>query len=279
MKVDKKTKLRDLEKFKETHLNHAYENLSFTIILVKPETSGNIGAISRLMKNFGFENLVIFNPKENVEKILSYETCGFAMHGKDVLFNAKIIKSEYHIKDLTQFLKNFDLIIATTAKGKRYTNLRRLALFPQDLQLPLSEKLMNVAILFGKESRGLTNKEIDLVDIVLRIPTDEQYPSLNLSHSCGIILYELFKKIHIINVGRGKNPVLLATKEDKKLLYNFIVEIINMLKIRTYKENNVLQAFKNVFERAFMSKKELSLILGLFSKINSILKKNKPYED
>ena len=280
--MDKKRKLKELKNFEETQLNEKYENISFSVVLVQPEHSGNVGSIARVMKNFNFKKLVIFNPIESIDKILSYETCGYAMHGKDILLNAKIIHVENqknHSSVLKNYLKDFDLIVATTAKGKKYSNIKRLAIFPQDLLIPISEKPLHIAILFGKESRGLTNEEIRLADIILRIPASEEYPSLNLSHGCGIILYEIFKKVNILNIGRGKKPVLLADKKDRLVLYDFIEQIIEDLKIRTYRENNVYQAFKNVFERAYMSKKELSLILGLFSKVNSILKEVRPYED
>ena len=68
-----------------------------------------------------------------------------------------------------------------------------------------------------------------------------------------------------------KHPVLLADKEDRLLLYKFINSLIKKLKIRTYREENVYHAFKNIFERSIMSKKELSLITGLFSKLDSIV--------
>ena len=280
--MDKKKKFRELEDFKETQLNEKYENLSFTIVLVSPETAGNIGAIARVMKNFDFTKLVIFDPVEEINKILDTETYGYAMHGRDILQSAKIIiidDKENHLSELKTFLKNFDLVVATTAKGKKYTNIKRIAVFPEDFSLPISEKSLTIAILFGKESRGLTNEEIRLADIILRIPASEEYPSLNLSHGCAIILYEIFKKVNILNIGRGKKPVLLADKNDRLLLYDFIEKIIEALKIRTYRENNAYQAFKNIFERAYMSKKELSLIIGLFSKFNSILKEKKPYDD
>lgn len=279
--MDKKKKLRELENFKETQLNEKYENISFTVILVRPEHSGNVGSIARVMKNFNFENLAIFNPIENIDKILSYETYGYAMHGKDILLNANIVTIENqkdHLSELKNYLNKYDLIIATTAKGKKHSNIKRLAIFAQDFSIPYSEKPLKIAILFGKESRGLTNEEIRLADVLLRIPASEEYPSLNLSHGCGIILYEIFKKINILSIGRGKKPVLLADKEDRVILYTFINDIIEHLKIRTFREDNVFQAFKNVFERAFISKKELSLILGLFSKVDSILKEVRPYE-
>ncbi len=279
--LNKKKKYRDLEKFKETHLNEIYKNLIFSIILIQPENSGNIGSICRIMKNFNFDNLILFNPKVSNEEIYSYETQGYAMHGKDILFKSNIIEideNRNYIEVLNQYLKEFDLILGTTAKGTHYSNLNRLSIFPEDFQIPITEKSLKIALLFGKESRGLTNEELELTDISLRIPTSSIYPTLNLSHACGIILYEIFKKINVINIGRGKSPVLLADKEDRKLMYQFIENIIEILKIRKHKKNNAFIAFKNIFERSFMSKKELSMITGFFSKINFILKDLKLYE-
>ena len=280
--MNKKKKKEVINSFQETHRANNYKNLLFTIILVQPEHAGNIGSIVRIMENFNFKNLVIFNPIESVENILSYKTQGFAMHGKDILFNAEIIEinnQENHLLEFQNFLKKFDYIIATTARGKRYSNIRRLAIFPQDLNMPISTKPLKIALLFGKESRGLTNEEISLADILLRIPTDIKYSALNLSHACGIILYEIFKKINVLNIGRGKNPVLIADQEDRLMLYNIVEKIIEKLKIRSYKKENVFFAFKNIFGRSFMSKKESSLILGLFSKVNSILESINLYEN
>ncbi|GAH98095.1 unnamed protein product, partial [marine sediment metagenome] len=74
------------------------------------------------------------------------------------------------------------------------------------MTLPISVEPLNIAILFGKESRGLTNEEISLADIILRIPTNSDFSALNLSHACGIVLYEIFKKINLLTIGRGDNP-------------------------------------------------------------------------
>lgn len=279
--MDKKKIKRELDNFQETHLIKEYETLSFSVVLVQPEHAGNIGSIARLMENFNFKKLAIVNPTEEIEKIFSYETQGFAMHGKDILLDAELItieKQEDHLSTLKNYLKKFDLIIATTAKGESYLNIRRLAIFPEDLIFPKSANPLEIAILFGKESRGLTNEEINLADIILRIPTGYNYPTLNVSHACGIILYEIFKKVNVLSIGRGQHPVLYANKEDRVSLYKFIDNIIEKLRIRTHKKENAFFAFKNVLERAFMSKKELSLITGLFSKIDSILGNLSLYE-
>ena len=255
--VNKKKLKRDLSSYKGIDIAEEYKHLSFTIVLVKPEHAGNIGAIARVMKNFNFKKLIIFNPIESTKNIYSYETQGFAMHGKDILMDAilkEVINQDNHLSEFKKLLAQFDLIIATTARGKRNSNIKRLAVFPMDLSLPISSKPLNIAILFGRESRGLTNEEISLADIILRIPT------------------ELFKKLYVLNIGRGSHPVLIADREDRQFLQKLIQNIINILKIRNYKKENINFAFRNIFERAFMSKRELSLITGVFSKINNILR-------
>jgi len=280
--MNKKQQTKELLSFKKTQLVPEYRNLEFSVVLNMPEHAANIGAITRLMKNFNFEHLIIYNPIEKAEKIRSYYTQGFAMHGKEILFNAEIIMIENqtdHLSGFKQLMNRFDIKIASTAKGMHYTNIRRIATFPAELTLPISEEPLKIALVFGRESHGLTNDEIEMTDFVIRIPSDEDYPTLNLSQACGIILYEIYKKIHNLEIGRGLKPVLLANKNDKQMLYNLIKNLITILRIRTYRKENVFFAFKNVFERAFASKKELNLIIGLFSKLNSYLKKRQIYED
>ncbi|MHA1677651.1 MAG: RNA methyltransferase [Promethearchaeota archaeon] len=280
--MNKKKLKKELTNFQNTRLKEEYKNVNFSIVLVRPETPGNIGSVARVMKNFDFNDLIIFNPIASINSIKSNEAFGFAMHGKDILQKAKVIyveKEEDHLKKLKEFLASFDYVIATTAKGKHYRNIKRTAIFPEDLILPFTNKPMKVAILFGRESRGLTNDEIKLANISLRIPASEEYPTLNVSHAGAIILNEIYKKLRDISIGRGKNPILIADREDKELLYSIINEIILNLKIRTHKKENVLLAFKNTFERSFISKKELSLIMGVFSKLRNILCNIKPFEN
>jgi len=281
-KMNKKQQKKELSSFKKTQLAPEYNNLEFSVVLNMPEHTANIGAIARLMKNFNFERLIIYNPNEKAEKIRSYHTQGFAMHGKEILFNAEIITIENQIDHLSGFkelMNRFDVKIATTAKGMHYTNIRRLATFSAELTLPISEKPLKIALVFGKESHGLTNDEIEMTDLVIRIPSSEEYPTLNLSQACGIILYEIYKKTHNLEIGRGPKPVLLANKNDKQMLYDLIKNLITDIRIRTYRKENVFFAFKNVFERAFISKKELNLIIGVFSKLNSYLKKRDECKD
>ncbi len=279
--MNKKKLKRSIAVFQEADVKHKLNSITFFVVLVQPETAANIGSISRVMKNFNFKNLIIFNPTEHVNEIHSYQTQGYAMHGKDILFNSEIIilrDSDNHLTEFENFLRKFDLVIATTAKGRHYRNITRTSIFPEDLDLPTSKRPLKIAILFGKESRGLTNEEVSLSDISVRIPTHEDYPTLNISHACAIILYELFLKTHHLQLGKKDKPIIPADREDRKLLYELINQIISKLKIRTHKMERVLISFKNIFERAFITQKELSLITGVFSKIRSIIFNLKLYD-
>ena len=265
---------QEFESHKETQRAEEFKNLEFTVMLVRPEHAANIGSIARIMANFDFEKLLIFNPIERTENILSYHTHGFAMHGKEILMDADIIEvkeNENHLSQLKLYLNQFDLVLATTAKGKRYTNIKRIAIFPEDLTIPRSIKPLKIALLLGRESRGLTNDEISLADILLRIPTGVNYPTLNISHACGIILYEVFKKMNILTIGRGKKPMLLASRQDRQTLYKIVISVIEKLKIGNHRKKNVYLAFRNILERSFMSRKELSLISGVFSKMDRFI--------
>ncbi len=132
-------------------------------------------------------------------------------------------------------------------------------------------KPLKIVVLFGRESRGLTNDEISLADIILRIPTGNDDPTLNLSHACGIILYEIFRKINKLTIGRGKKPVLVASRENRQSLYELIKILLEKLKIGKHRKENVYLAFRNILERSFMSQKELSLVSGIFSKISRFI--------
>ncbi|GAH85215.1 unnamed protein product, partial [marine sediment metagenome] len=72
--MNKKQLKKDVSDFQLTKIAPEYQNLNFTIVLNQSEHAGNIGSIARLMKNFNFNNLIVFNPMESVEVIQSRHT-------------------------------------------------------------------------------------------------------------------------------------------------------------------------------------------------------------
>ena len=210
---------------------------SVKIVLVEPETSENIGFVSRIMKNFGFSKLVIVNPICSLDK--AYVT---AMHGRDILRNAEIVDE----------IPEVEFTIATSAKLGMKRNLRRVFIPSYEIGDYMRE---NTGILFGRESSGLTNDEIEKADVLVHIPTTD-YKALNLSHAVGIVLYEIFKSKNRIHQN-------YASRKEVEMMIKFLNEIGKKVNAKPKTE----QAIKNLVMRAKLREKEASLLLGLFHKV------------
>ncbi len=203
------------------------------IVLVEPEIPENTGFVARVMKNFGLKDLILINPKFKIKE--AYRT---AMHARDVLEKAKILNE----------IPKFETTIATTAKLGRRRNLRRIYVPVYQIKKYVSK---DTGILFGRESIGLKNEEIEMADLLIHIPTSK-YKTLNLSHAVGIVAYELFKsKIKLRN---------LASKREREVLEDFLYKICDKVNCKP----NTKKAIKNMVERASLREKEASLLIGLF---------------
>lgn len=229
-----------------------------SIALMEPETPGNIGAVCRVMKNFGLKNLILINPQCVYN---SNESIARSKHAKDVLKKAKVIKKLSNLKG--------DYIIGTTAiQGNDY-NIPRLPLTPEQLAKKIKVKKggifknqkKNFIILFGREGNGLFNEEIKQCDIIVTIPSNKKYPTLNLSHSVGIICYELFKT-------EPREVFPLASLKDKEVLFEHIDNQINQMQFTT-PDKKATQHFvwRKVLNKAILTKREIYALFGFFKKL------------
>ncbi|HLE06482.1 MAG TPA: RNA methyltransferase [Candidatus Nanoarchaeia archaeon] len=207
------------------------------IALHETITPGNIGAVSRVMKNFGFNELLLVSPKCDH---LSDEAVKRATHGIDILQKAKVIREE-------ELFSNF--VIGTTSKAFT-SKAHRQAVTPDQLSFAPSDAV----ILFGREDNGLSNDLLNKCDSLVTILTGTKYTSLNLSHSVAIVLYEL----------RGK-PVKknLATIETKDSMLKFLYTLSDELK----RDQSTKTYLKNVVNRALIYKNEGRAIMGLLSEL------------
>jgi len=256
--------------------------LDLSIVLINVESSGNVGSIARVMKNFGFHKLILFNPKEDPKSKYAH---GFAMHAQEILENAEVIYNtreniQEENEDLKKLLQKFDLVIGTSAKGIVRKNLKRIPIFLNELDFTLFTEKSKVALVFGRESTGLTNNEIKLMDFLLRIPADNDYPTLNISHAVGIILYTFYLNMNQIS----RQEISPASKAERELLLKQISHTIDNIPMQEFRTERTLQSFKNFLGRSFLSEKETSYLQHFFQKINlaienpSLLNNNKKIE-
>ena len=225
------------------------------VVFVEPETPGNIGFLARTMKNFGLTNLVLINPCK-----LENESYYQAMHARDVVSNLQTYNS------LKEFLihKQIDTAVATTGTAGGSYNVARIAVTPEQLGDSINYN-GNLALIFGREGNGLSNKEIALCDVIVSIPTHEEYPILNITHAAAIIFYELFKREKSYPV----DHLEAATSAEKESLMEYMDEIILKLGYPRHKSDNASLVFRRIIGRAFISGREAHTLKGTLRRIKS----------
>ena len=212
------------------------------------------------MANFDFKNLFLINPCT-----LDDECYARAMHAKKVLDDAKIFKSfENSIKDI-------DFLIATSSvESKNEKRHLRNAFSLEDLSEKLHKIDGNIGLVFGREDNGLYNDEIAMCDAMLKIPTSENYPPLNLSHAVAVILYSIYIKRELTVEERS-----IIGKIEKEKLYSFFNELLNQIDYAEHKKENTEIMFKRIMGRAMPSNWEYHTLMGVFKKTIQNLKRRK----
>jgi TrmH family RNA methyltransferase len=222
----------------------------FRVILVEPLYEINIGFACRIMKNFGFKELCLVRPRTPITEV----TRIFAAKAHDILASAIIVDS------LEEAVKGFDLKIGTTGKLAGPRNILRSVVFPWHLH-ELMKCEGKVALIFGREDIGLTNQELSMCDVLVNIPTSEEYPVMNVTHAMAVILYELSKAY-------TRPKTKLASAKLREVALKYFSDILNFIDFPKEKEPKAKLAFKRILGKAFISQKEMQILLAFLHKVH-----------
>ncbi len=228
------------------------ENIS--IVLHRPKFPENIGSSARAMKNMGIKELLVVDPDDfDLTKIGKMATHA----SMDIVDNIK------RFDTLNEALADFSYVVGTTARIGRN---RQVIHDPADLAQSLIPVSVNnrIAIVFGREDRGLESGEVQLCHSLLNIPTDG-FSSLNLSQAVMVVCYELFKAKGYI--GKDFLPTL-ATRFELEQMYFHLKDIL--LKIDFIQKDNPdywLNNLRNFFSRLPLRAKEVRIIRGICRQI------------
>lgn len=224
------------------------------VILLEPETGGNIGSVARSMKNFQLNDLWVVNPKTPVND----EARAFAMGGLGILKSAKVVST------FRKALKGVDLVVGTSSVAATSTsNLSRVSIKPAELAKKVQAIKGTIAIVFGRESSGLSNLEVEGCDIMVTIPASREYKVLNIATAASIIFYEIFHQRI-----RGRSFELASRPVMQRLLRQFD-GLLKQSNMAPHRRKLAHRAFRNLISRSFVSKREASLLLGLFRKLQA----------
>lgn len=265
------------------------DHISF--VLVEPRESGNIGASARAIKNMGFMNLCLVNPPLE----LSAEARWLACNALDVLESAQ------SYPDVKSAIRDMAIVVGTS----RRTGKRRGMILPVEQgarNIMKRARSGKVAILFGREDKGLLNKEVDECGLLLTIPTSKKHRSLNLSQAVLIVAYELLKagyesqglgvrgegladKSRTRNSRQKQTPRMMESgefgtqfvrHEEISALYDRMTETLKLLEYIPRGDRDleakIMQNLKHFIARSGLTDWELNMMHGILSQIEKKMK-------
>ena len=240
-------------------LNLKETNFNLKIILVEPSGPLNVGSIARLCSNFNVDQLRIVSPKCD---IYSLETKKMALKG------IKFIKESNIYESLIDSISDCDLVLATCGRIHYQKDHNQDSLENISTWIRNFKEVKNLAILFGREDRGLTNKELLLAHKVFTIKTNINCPSLNLSHAVSIVLYELSKIAKADNMLKKKDLDFATSKQIEDSFLEIEKLLLKTGYVLPHTLNAKISKFKKYIYRSETSRHELDILRGIVHQIN-----------
>ena len=229
--------------------------MSLRIVLVEPREAGNVGAVARAMKNFGFDELWIVGEHPQL-----LPTAGWWASGaEDLLANARFAKT------LQEAVADAHLVVATTSSRGRTT--------PADFTpATLAEKFIEgqtLALVFGREDSGLTREEVVLCHRTAVIPTSESFPTMNLAQSVCVFCYEL-SRVERPQTGRTLAPAALVERMHER----FEALLLEVEFLHANNPARIYDEIRALLGRAELDEREATILLGIIRQIEWALRRS-----
>lgn len=237
-----------------------------SIILVRPQSPGNIGAVARAMHNMGFERLTLVAP----ERFPHHEARMMACDAMPLLQQARIVPT------LAEAVAACHWLVGTSARRRQY---RKPPLSPEDFahKLPALGPQYEVGMVFGPEDTGLTTAELDLCHDLVVIPTVPHATSLNLAQAVMVICYEIAQQQRPL-------PALstapsLATVAEMEAMYHHLQEAFNVYGFPgPFAVERALMGIRRILERAGLERRDVALLRGVARQLGWALGQVRPLD-
>ncbi len=233
---------------------------NISIVLVEPQGPINVGSVCRAMMNFGISDLRLVTPCTTYRSLNARR---MALKAESILNDATVFST------LEQALADCHLAFGTT---RRFGKYREEFLTPEEsAAYALSQSTQSrVAFVFGREDRGLHTRELDLCRFFVTIPTDNAYPSMNLSHAVSLLLYEIRKGSigtrNMTHAGRATAPAI----DVEHMFQHMRRTLLAADYLDPQNPDHLLRAFRRLFGRTGLNDREVRILRGLWSRIDWI---------
>jgi tRNA (cytidine32/uridine32-2'-O)-methyltransferase len=225
------------------------------IVMVNTSHAGNIGGAARAMKNMGLSELVLVAPRQ----FPSEEATARASGADDLLASARVVE------DLAAALADCAVVIGTSAR------LRSVAwpqLDPREAGALCAAESANgpVALVFGRESSGLSNEELDLCTHLVHIPTDPAFSSLNVAMAVQLLAYEV--RLALLGGSNGPQAEVreVASNAEMEGLFGHLAQALDDIGfIDERRSEKLLRRLRRLFHRAAPDSEEVNILRGILS--------------
>lgn len=214
--------------------------------MVEPKGPVNVGHVARLVQNFGVEKLYLVNPQFDMSVASIY-----ASHASSVLDRAVVTTLE-------NVRKENELLVATTAVRGSKSNVIRRAVAPERLHEILSKSKAS-SLVFGRDTTGLNNREIEMCDVTTTIDANHSYRALNIGHAAAIILY-------VASRGSKKARKRNQGRKAREIFAGNLRNLAEASKLPRHRTQNLFEASKRIAASSEMTDAQLNLLSGVFKK-------------
>ena len=221
------------------------------IVLVGPLYGGNVGSVCRAMANMGLSDLAIVTERSlNMDEVRK-----MACHATDIL------ESRSTHETLQDALQDCGVAMGTSARTGLY---RQHAKTPREWAPVVLEDTSRgrVALVFGREDKGLTNDELALCARIIQIPTSDSYTSLNLSQAVMVCCYEVFVAADVYEPPVEKSP-LAATDLRERMFEMWRVLLLRIEFMDDSKADHMMQGFRRVMGRGAATEDDVRIMMGV----------------
>ena len=241
--------------------NYTFDNVR--VVMVNTTEPGNIGAAARAMKNMNLSKLYLVNPKGYPSAVATARASG----ADDVLAGAVVCET------LEEALQGSHLVIGASAR-QRNIKWKQMDVVGacSEIQKTTSVDKQEVAVVFGTENSGLSNEELDLCQILMTIPGNPNYFSLNVASAIQVFAYQNYVYNTTTEFGKSTNEI--ASNVELEGFYAHLAQVLEHIEYFEEKRPKelLMRRMRRFFGRAEPEKEEVAIFRGILRNIKPFQK-------
>lgn len=230
-------------------------------VLVETSRPGNIGAAARAMKTMGFSDLVLVNPRVP-GAVMHEEAIAFASGAQDVLSAARIVGS------IDEALSGCNFSAALSARLREYSPP---VMTPRTLATRLAaDNQLQAALVFGNERFGLPNDIVERCSVLINIPANPDYSSLNLAQAVQVLAYEcrVTATADVLpETGIGYRGEPADTEQIEGMYAHLEQALVSIDFLNPQNPKKLMPRLKRLFARTGLETEEVNILRGIAKQI------------